>query len=390
MRGLFGKNSPGNKVIQLSTIGVNHFVVKMANNFLKKDWCFTLNNPALADAVIGDRLKQGGADYVVFQHEVGENGMCESLTFLDRPSLSLVGTHHIQGYVEFTKKKRLAAVKKMLETAHWEGRRGTREQARDYCMKVESRRLVTDVPVELGVWSTKKGDQGKRTDLAMAIELVKEGRGLKRVFEEYPEVFVKHHNGLRSLAGYEVMDRLEPPDVEVYYGPPGCGKTRMARQLEDGETRWDSSIGDGTWFDGYDGQDIAIMDDFDGKFSATKLRDFLKLIDRYAIRVPVKGSFVVWCPRVVRITTNIHPSKWWEWEGREEQLPALFRRFTRVYHWRTDSKDPTVVDRNGRPDMWRRWCDGPGRGRLNVMGPLDNWVLHGTPEHPFDFLEIDM
>lgn len=111
------------------------------NNQQQRSWCFTLNNP---DGLL-DFDDFNDARYLIYQEETGAEG-----------------THHLQGYVEFTKPKRLAAVKKILDRAHWEPRRGTREQARDYARKEESR---VGGPYEHGVFDQALGE---RTDLVDA------------------------------------------------------------------------------------------------------------------------------------------------------------------------------------------------------------------------------
>jgi len=70
---------------------------------------------------------------------------------------------HNQGYIEFSIGKSFAQVKTLLgdETAHIEGRKGTRTQARTYCMKDESR---ISGPLEFGTWRPENAES-KRTDL---------------------------------------------------------------------------------------------------------------------------------------------------------------------------------------------------------------------------------
>ena len=82
----------------------------------KKDWCFTLNNPRPEELahIWGDE----GIAYLVVGWETGD-----------------AGTPHFQGYLELWDKCRLSGVKDILTRAHWEARRGSPQQAADYCKK---------------------------------------------------------------------------------------------------------------------------------------------------------------------------------------------------------------------------------------------------------------
>lgn len=151
----------------------------MARSF---NWCFTLNNPESNELPRYDNLK-----FCVWQRERGEQG-----------------TEHLQGYAEFKTQHRLAACKKWLHRAHWEVRRGSAEQAKQYCEKEESR--------VAGPWSIGEftpSFQGRRTDLSRAVEILKTG-GIEQVAREMPEVYVKFHRGLEALAG---VSRSIPSDA---------------------------------------------------------------------------------------------------------------------------------------------------------------------------------
>ena len=149
-----------------------------------RGWCFTLNNPAFSP---GDLPLHGKERYVVWQLEKGEQG-----------------TTHIQGYMEMVTPTRLASMKDWLPSAHFEPRRGTPQQARDYCMKVESR---LEGPWERGLFG---GRQGKRSDLDGAVATLKEG-GLAAVAEAHPTTFVQFHKGLAAL---EKTMRIAPSDKD--------------------------------------------------------------------------------------------------------------------------------------------------------------------------------
>lgn len=86
-----------------------------------KYWCFTLNNYDEGDINQLRNLMDSGTlvSYVVFGREVGENG-----------------TPHLQGYVEFkTRWDLVRCTRSFLPRAHFEQRRGTPQEAADYCKK---------------------------------------------------------------------------------------------------------------------------------------------------------------------------------------------------------------------------------------------------------------
>nr|QXP07604.1 MAG: replication associated protein [Arizlama virus] len=182
-----------------------------------RTWCFTLNNPT--DYL--DFTKHPSVTYAIYQTESGEQG-----------------TRHYQGYIEVSKATVLSTMKKMIPGAHFEQRRGTREQARDYCMKEDTR---LDGPYEYGDFGSKK--PGTRNDLKAACDIIRDGGGLKRVAEEFPDVLAKYSRGLAVVEEY-----LRPPPLPPKYslgdfnhppldltlpvllvGPTGCGKTQFAK-----------------------------------------------------------------------------------------------------------------------------------------------------------------
>lgn len=96
------------------------------------------------------------------------------------------------------------------------------------------------------------------------------------------------------------------------------------------------SPGDFQWFDGYFDQRIVIIDDFRGEYPLPLL---LKLLDRYPMRVPVKGGFTNWAPTKVYITSNVQPEFWYpEADGRS--TAAMLRRLDHIEY----IKDPLYED----------------------------------------------
>lgn len=149
-------------------------------------WCFTINNPTDDD----DPMKWG-VQYATWQKEEGADK-----------------TPHLQGYVELEKKSRLSAMKKLNGRAHWEQCKGTQKQNIDYCTKEEGR---LDGPWEYG----DKNQQGKRTDLEMAVETLTDS-GLQACAAEHPVEYVKFNSGLEKLASTIRQSRLKEKEAEKY------------------------------------------------------------------------------------------------------------------------------------------------------------------------------
>lgn len=136
------------------------------------------------------------------------------------------GTIHLQGYVEFDRPMRFGAVRKLqyLESgnARWFPRKGSREEARDYCDKEESR--VEDNPIrfeypEGGFRRTS----GKLSDRSKSVlERIKEGKTLKDIAEEDADLALRYHSGIDKLVAAHTKCP-ERPDMRVvlHFGPGG-------------------------------------------------------------------------------------------------------------------------------------------------------------------------
>lgn len=261
-----------------------------------KTWVFTLNNYTDEDQQKLRDLIDTKANYIVFGREVGESG-----------------TKHLQGYCEFKNRVYMSGVKKAIGArAHLEPRRGTHDEARDYCLKDGDYE-------ELGLPTVSQ--QGRRTDLEEIRVAIAEGATDQDVATTY---FGKWCIYRRSFSAYREL--LKPPihrqglRVYVLWGESGTGKSRFAMRRGGGSV-WMSSDPTLQWFDGYNGESTVVIDDYDGGANS---RFLLKLLDVYAQRVPVKGGFVAWNPTTIFITSNKCPSDW------HTDITAPLRR--RIHH----------------------------------------------------------
>lgn len=304
----------------------------MSNGYCKL-WTFTLNNPEPVfpeGQDVREALQTGkGYRYLVFQLEQGSNG-----------------TPHYQGYVEFNRRLRLTALRKLLPRAHWEAALGTAAHNTHYCTKPVAGcgcSHCVPPPVRLsGPWiDGTPGEERQKVSTKEELNKLRvaiTGGKRKRELLEDPDLsyMVARFPKYTDLC-YELFppQRDHETHVTLLYGPTGCGKTHEARQGPMSEL-WVQPIGGQGWFNGYDGQPIALFDDFGGSSSHTRLDDLLRLLHEWIERVPVKGGFTWWVPRQVYVTTNLHPWVWYDWKDRESQYPALQRRFTSVVAWRSD------------------------------------------------------
>lgn len=265
-----------------------------------RNWCFTLNNPSAAET---QRVCSTQCTYIVVGREVGE-----------------AGTPHLQGYVQFAGQIRLAAVKLALgcDRLHLEVARGTPAQASEYCKKDGDF-------TEAGVM---RGPPGRRSDLVRCRDAARAGASLRDLLGD-PD-WVPTESALKVYSRVVgVFQPLSERPVRVFWfhGPTGSGKSRTARDACDRDDTWVSGCRL-DWFDGYDGQAYALIDDFRPK--DVTFSWLLRLLDRYDVRVPVKGSFTTWRPRFIFITCPRSPTDAYGHLVDAEDLAQLERRIERV------------------------------------------------------------
>lgn len=236
------------------------------------------------------------------------------------------GRVHWQSYIELYKPAKIGGIKKMYldRGAHIEERRGTREQARAYCMK-EGRYT------EYGTWI--KG-QGHRTDLETITQQLKEGMKLTDVMLDQPQLYCRYRNGLKDIAATVTKantSEFRQLEVVLMTGPTGCGKTRAA--MEEAEYRIQGS--QLQWWQDYDGEKVICIDEYDND---VKITEMLNLLDGYQLRLNVKGGHTYANWNKVFITTNLKPEQIHA-NAKPAHRDALFRRITKINNYWGDENN---------------------------------------------------
>lgn len=280
-------------------------------NIRERNWCFTIFD---YDDNLVDHLTNGlkNVKHCIFQEEVTPT----------------TGKKHLQGHVIWNNAKTLTACKKALKskTCHLEVMRGTVEQSIEYCTKDETHD-ENAIRVEIGQRPT---GQGRRSDLEECVERIRSGELKYNDIEVYyPQLFVQYRNGLREICDkYRGKARHFKTNASVYYGKSGTGKSMKAFE-ENKDVYVLRCNKSAVWFDGYDYNETVVIDDFYGWIPFNML---LNMLDRYPMKVDIKGGAMEFNSKNIIITSNKSPLDWYPNLSTEHQI-ALLRRLDNVLYF---------------------------------------------------------
>lgn len=260
--------------------------------------------------------------YVVYQREV-----CPK-----------TGRVHLQGYIEFLRAKTYQQIHALegLEHARFERRFGTAKQAKHYCTKPHAgcdcnqcREEVAKPTKIEGPWEYgEMSQQGQRADLLEVKRRIDHGDSLKRIAQD-PETFPTWVKFPRAFHEYKHMvtpERTKKPQVWLFIGPSGTGKTRTAMALARGlgSVYKVPPKQSGFWCDRYDQETVFVIDEMSGSKMTPEF--FNELLDWYPMDVPVHGhAGHQFNSPYVFITTNYHPKFWWK-KRSADQIKQTMRR----------------------------------------------------------------
>ena len=339
---------------------------------LHRHWVFRYDDPeyGVVSDMIKDKLR-----FVAGQPEQGEES----------------NRHHFQGYAEYIRgvsakqaaeHLRIPWVKKGETREHslfLEPRAGTQEQACQYvisdafCHKCNcgSHRMMDggvtanpefcnceaakpkgrkSEPVVYGQYmdaaaikaAGKKGGAPKQSAYTAMIEMATSGATVNDIAKAHPAQFVRYSRGVASLVAAHVQPKTWKPYAVWLFGDTGIMKSRLAKTLHKMQTY--IKLGGNKWFDGYFGQEIAVLDDFRKNWWTFDY--WLTLIDHGPCIVEVKGDTIQWIPRMVIVTCHKSPTDLYKYTDDDgntherEDIQQLRRRFD------------LILDMSGQPD-WR-------------------------------------
>jgi len=263
------------------------------------------------------------------------------------------GTPHLQGYMEFKSSKKKAVLIQQCPGIHWGDKDGLppKGSAKDNY-----------------IYATKDGDfleegemteQGKRMDLEQAMEAIKLGESELDLFENHTSVAFRYPSALqryRLLVDKKKSEGYNKKEIRVYWGDTGTGKTRSA--VEEFPSAFIVSEGvSGFWWDGYDGEETVIMDEFRGNIPLSHL---LRILDGYSCQVSIKGGSRLLTAKTIIITSNTSPYEWYG-NADERSKEALVRRLDIIKFFDKNPETAEVTEGNNSklPSLKTKWTFKP-------------------------------
>jgi hypothetical protein len=229
-----------------------------------KHWCFTLFEETCSF------IDNDDVDYCIYGREI-----CPD-----------TGKNHLQGYLALNKRMRLAQMKKLHATCHWEVKKGTVKEARQYCMKDGDYVEHGEIPDE----------SGTNNSYRHCVELAKEGK-MDNISDEYPGLYTRYKRTYEGMRKF-VIETLDEPRGYWIYGKPGTSKDSNVMDLKPFVKPHNK------WWDGYDGEQYILFSDVDhntAKWCGTFLKTWM---DRYPFTAEMKGSSIQISPKRFYVTSN--------------------------------------------------------------------------------------
>ena len=275
-----------------------------------KNWCFTLNNytPEEEEALkrIGEEMANDNnhwCKYLCFGRERGEQG-----------------TPHLQGCISIRTCQRMNWIVNKIwgrghQRTHWEIMKGTIDQAANYCKKDGDYSEYGRI--------TQAAIQNQWEDIR---DMIKNGCTSDEVRDKYPKTWAAYRTSIESWVNEGRQARLEHYDGDLkqknswIWGPPGVGKSKKAR--EEGNSFYNKAVN--KWWDGYNGEEVVILEDVDPERCKMLVHHMKIWLDRYIFTAEVKQSSTVLSPKSYRmiITSNYSPEECFN----QTDLEAIRRR----------------------------------------------------------------
>lgn len=152
-------------------------------------------------------------------------------------------------------------------------------------------------------------------------EAIKLGAQYDDILKMYPRIAIQYSIGIqKAIQQLEKPAKKREMEVWLYWGLTGSGKTHTAL-MNNGESVYSKMSGD--WWEGYEGEDVVIFDEFTGKDCS--LPELLQILGGWQKKVPIKHSYRHLRAKKIILTSNWFRDTWYP-TAQKENLNALKRR----------------------------------------------------------------
>lgn len=276
-----------------------------------RGWCFTINNFTDEDYNSAQALCKSSS-YGILGLECGKEG-----------------TPHIQGYIYHPNRFSFSTIKELIPRAHIEIAKGSPQQNITYCSKENN----------FNEWGIKPC-QGKRNDIESFRDAIWDNLSEEELLIEFPEMMAKYdrfYQRCRNVLLKKIAQKMEAPTITAIIGDPGVGKTKHIYETHNVTDVYKMECGDGSsnsiFWDNYNGESVILIDDFHNNF---KLDYMLRLLDRYPMKLNIKGNYTWKCAKHIYITSNIEIDQWYP-NCKDIHRKALKRRISNTIKMKQDS-----------------------------------------------------
>ena len=302
-------------------------VADKTKDIQSRKWQITINNP-MEHSLDHEKLKELLAQIkpVTYWCMADEQGL-------------EANTYHTHIYILCSSAVRFSRLKKLFPTAHIEKALGSTEENRNYVFKIgkwkNDKKAETQVPDTMEEYGELPVEgQGKRTDLMILYEMIKDGLSNYEILERCSDYLTKIdtiervRQTVREEQYKTVFRELE---VTYIYGATATGKTRSVMERYGYENIYRVTDYQHP-FDNYKGQDIIIFEEFR---SSLRIGDMLNYLDGYPVELPCRYVNKIACYTKVYLISNISLTMQYECVQKEENetWKAFLRRIHKVIHY---------------------------------------------------------
>lgn len=264
-------------------------------NSKSRKYLLTINNPSehdLNSEKIIEILNELEPVYYCFSEEIGLKEK----------------TRHIHIFIIFENARSFNTIKKCFSSAHIDKCYGTNKENRDYVFKEgkwegdeKEDTNLKETHYESGV--LPEDYQGKRNDLILINDLIKDGYDAMNIIQEYPQYSFKLKDIKALINQYkenEYNSICRKINVTYIYGTTGTGKTSYVMDKYKYKV---CRITDYQHpFDGYNYEKVIMFEEFREDLP---IKDMLKYLDKFPLSLPCRFNNKVACYTDIYITTNI-------------------------------------------------------------------------------------